>query len=87
MIQISTYIVSTLFTYLLGIISKKKGWNSSIPIPVQNILIGIIVFIVSIVIFKITNQEIILESLTSQIIASLGGSGTATLYYDTKKGE
>lgn len=85
MIQISTYIVSTLFTYFLGIISKKRGWNSTVPIPIQNILIGIIVFLCSIIICKITSQDIIFEDIIAQITASLGGAGTATLYYDSSK--
>ena len=87
MVKILTYIVATLLTYLLGLLSKKKGWNETIPIPVQNILIGVIVFFISAILLRITNQEIILDDIVSQIIASLGGSGTATLYYDTKKGE
>jgi len=87
MVKILTYIVATLLTYLLGLLSKKKGWNETIPIPVQNILIGVIVFFISAILLRITNQEIMLDDIVSQIIASLGGSGTATLYYDTKKGE
>lgn len=87
MVKILTYIVATLLTYLLGLLSKKKSWNETIPIPVQNILIGVIVFFISAILLRITNQEIMLDDIVSQIIASLGGSGTATLYYDTKKGE
>jgi predicted benzoate:H+ symporter BenE len=85
MIKILTYIVSTVLTYVLGIVSKKKGWNESIPIPVQNIMVGAIVFLISAIAIKLSNQEVILEDIIQQVFFSLGGSGTATLYYDTKK--
>lgn len=87
MIEILTYVVATLLTYGLGILSKKKGWNESVPIPVQNIIVGIIVFFISAIVIKLTNQEVILPDIIKQIFLSLGGSGTATLYYDTKKEE
>lgn len=85
MISIITYVVSTLFTYIMGILSKQWGWNEELPIPVQNILIGIFVFAISIFYLQLTKQEINLEILAEQVIVALGGSGSATLYYDTKK--
>ena len=87
MIEILTYVVATLLTYGLGILSKKKGWNETVPIPVQNIIVGVIVFFISAIVIKLTNQEVVLPDIINQIFLSLGGSGTATLYYDTKKKE
>lgn len=81
MVNIMIYIVSTLLTYTLGLISKHFKWNESVPIPVQNILVGIIVFTIFYVIYKPDN----LEDLLQQIITALGGTGTATLGYDTQK--
>lgn len=81
MINILIYIVSTLSTYILGIISKKLKWNENVPIPVQNIVVGIIVFTIFYIIYHPTNTEEVIE----QIIVALGGTGTATLGYDTQK--
>lgn len=85
MIEILTYIVATLSTYGFGLLSKKKGWNEIVPIPVQNIIVGIIVFLISSIIYRLTNQNMAIEELAKQIVVSLGGSGTATLYYDNTK--
>lgn len=81
MINFLVYIVSTLATYIMGILSKKMKWNESLPIPIQNILIGMIVFTIFYIIYHPTNTEEIIE----QIIVALGGTGTATLGYDTQK--
>ncbi len=81
MVNIMIYIVSTLLTYFLGLLSKKFKWNESVPIPVQNIFVGIIVFIIFYLIYRPNN----LEDLLQQIITALGGTGTATLGYDTQK--
>lgn len=85
MVKLITYITSTLFTYIFGIISKKKGWNEILPIPVQNIIIGIIVFMLSSIVLLILKENIDMENIVEQIIFALGGSGTATLAYDTQK--
>lgn len=87
MINSITYIVSTIFTYVLGKISKKRGWNEILPIPIQNILIGIIVFAISVIIAKLLKENIDVKDILEQIIVSLGGAGTATLAYDTSKVE
>ncbi len=87
MINTITYIVSTIFTYVLGKISKKRGWNETLPIPLQNILIGIIVFGVSVVVAKVMKESVDLKDIVEQIIVALGGAGTATLAYDTSKVE
>ena len=85
MIKLLTYIVSTLFTYILGIISKKKGWHKTLPIPIQNIIVGIIVFILSLIIVHIQKEHISAQNIIEQILLAIGGSGTATLAYDTRK--
>lgn len=87
MVNIITYLVSTIFTYIMGLISKKEGWNETLPIPVQNIIIGLIVFIISLVVAKLLKENIDIKSILDQIIVALGGAGTATLYYDTAKEE
>ena len=40
-VQLLVYVITALFTYVLGKISKHFGWNETLPIPIQNILIGI----------------------------------------------
>lgn len=85
MINTITYIVSTLFTYIMGLLSKKFGWNEELPIPVQNILVGMFVFGVVFVYTYFIKTPINVESVIEQIICAIGGSGTATLYYDNKK--
>lgn len=85
MINYITYGVSTLLTYFMGLASKKFGWNEELPIPVQNILIALFSLGISIVVMHIMNKPIDFEIIAQQVIASIGGSGTATLYYDTRK--
>ncbi len=81
MIETLTYIVSVLVTYIMGVISKKMKWNEEMPIPIQNILVGIIVF----VIVYFTQRPVDVEVALNQIMLALGGAGTATLCYDTVK--
>lgn len=81
MIEILIYVVSTVLTYILGLLSKKFKWNESLPIPVQNILVGAIVF----AIFYIVKRPADIEQALQQIIIAMGGAGTATLGYDTQK--
>ena len=85
MIKILTYIVSTLFTYTLGIVSKKKGWHQTLPIPVQNIIVGAIVFVLSLIIVHILKENVSVENIIDQIAVAIAGSGTATMAYDMKK--
>ena len=49
-VQLIVYIVTTLFTYVLGKVSKYFRWNETLPIPVQNIVIGIIATIIGCII-------------------------------------
>ena len=81
MLNIIIYIVSTLCTYIFGLLSKKFKWNESLPIPIQNIIIGSIVFVVALVTTKTSDPQM----LINQIIVALGGSGTAALGYDAVK--
>lgn len=85
MIKLLTYIVSAIFTYALGLISKKKGWHETLPIPIQNIIVGAIVFILSIIITHILKENVSITAIIEQIIVAIGGSGTATLAYDAQK--
>lgn len=79
------YVVTALFTYILGIISKKTGLNNNLPIPIQNIIVGICSFIVMVGIDSLTGAGIEPESLIQEIIIAIGGAGTATLAYDADK--
>lgn len=81
MINMLIYIISTLLTYFLGIIAKKLKWNEDLPIPIQNILVGLIVFGIAYLILKPSDMT----ELANQIWLALGGAGTATLVYDTSK--
>ena len=83
MLNIIIYVISTLTTYILGLVSKHYNW--SIPIPIQNILVGIICFIGVIITNLVCNVPNDVETILPAIISALGGAGTATLCYDTKK--
>lgn len=81
MINLLIYIVSTVFTYVLGILSKKLKWNEELPIPIQNIMVGLIVFGIAYLITKPTDYMVLVDN----IWCAMGGAGTATLAYDTIK--
>ena len=85
MINLIIYIVSTLLTYILGLLSKKFKWNETLPIPIQNIFVGVITFLVAYICCKVSGTEIDIQSTMEQIIVALGGAGTAALGYDTNK--
>ena len=80
-IQVLVYVITTLFTYILGKISKHFGWNETLPIPIQNIIIGVIATIIGCIIHieGLGTNEII-----QAVITALGGIGTATVLYDAK---
>ena len=81
-VQIVMYITTTLLTYVLGILSKKLKWNEEVPIPVQNIIVGVMSFIICWILCRdIANPETIGQA----IITAMSGVGTATIVYDTKK--
>lgn len=81
MINLLIYITSTLLTYFLGLMAKKMKWNEELPIPIQNILVGLIVFGLAYLITKPADMT----DLVNQIWLAIGGAGTATLVYDTSK--
>lgn len=85
MINAIIYVISTLLTYILGIISKKTGFHETLPIPIQNIIVGIFCFVGAMIFSYIFKQSIDAENIIEQIIVALGGAGTATLGYDTQK--
>ena len=85
MTGIVVYVFTVLITYVLGIVSKKTGFNEDLPIPIQNIIIGICSFIVMLVIDYFTGTEFELEELAKEIMFAIGGAGTATLAYDADK--
>ena len=80
-IQVLVYIITTVFTYILGKVSKHFGWNETLPIPIQNIIIGVIATIIGCIIHieGLGTNEII-----QAVITALGGIGTATVLYDAK---
>ena len=85
MIEELVFIFSAILTYVLGKISKKFNWNENLPIPIQNILVGLIVFGIVILYQKATGETIAIQETIRQIYYTLGGSGLATLVYDANK--
>lgn len=81
MLEFLIYAVSTIFTFVMGVFSKKLKWNETLPIPVQNIIVGIIVF----GIFYLIKRPSEVETIINQIMLSIGGAGTAALSYDATK--
>ena len=80
-VQVLVYIVTTLFTYILGKVSKHFCWNETLPIPVQNIIIGIIAAVIGCLI-HIENLDA--NSVITAVITAVGGVGTAVVAYDAK---
>lgn len=80
-VQVLVYIVTTLFTYILGKVSKYFGWNETLPIPIQNIIIGFISAGIGILIHI---EGLDANAIITAVITALGGIGTATVLYDAK---
>ncbi len=80
-VQVLVYIVTTIFTYILGKVSKYFGWNETLPIPVQNIVIGVISAGIGCLIHI---EGLDANAIISAVITALGGIGTATVLYDAK---
>ena len=80
-VQLIVYLVTTLFTYVLGKVSKYFRWNETLPIPVQNIVIGIIATIIGCVIHV---EGLDANGVIQAVVTALGGVGTATVLYDAK---
>lgn len=81
MVNILVYIASTILTYVLGICAKKFKWNEQLPIPVQNILVGLTVLVLA----WLLSEPVDAQEIFNLVIAASGGAGTATLGYDTQK--
>ena len=78
-VQLLVYVITTLFTYILGKISKHFGWNYDLPITIQNIIIIAIASIIGCLI-HIEN----LDGVITAVITAVGGVGTAVVAYDAK---
>lgn len=85
LIKYLVFIVSTCLTYFLGIMSKKHKWNETLPIPIQNCIVGVVVFVLAYVFCLIMKIKINPDEIVQQILLAFGGVGTATLGYDIKK--
>lgn len=59
------YFVTMIVTYVLGIISKNYTNLNNKLIPIQNLLIGVIVFLVEWFITKEPSSALIISGLTS----------------------
>lgn len=80
-VQFLVYVITTLFTYIAGKVSKHLGWNYDLPITVQNI---IIIAIASIVGCLIHIENLGVNDVITAVITAVGGVGTAVVAYDAK---
>lgn len=80
-VQFLVYVITTLFTYIAGKVSKHFGWNYDLPITVQNI---IIIAIASIVGCLIHIENLGVNDVITAVITAVGGVGTAVVVYDAK---
>ena len=80
-VQFIVYVITTLFTYIAGKVSKHYGWNYDLPITVQNI---IIIAIASIVGCLIHIENLGVNDVITAVITAVGGVGTAVVAYDAK---
>lgn len=80
-VQFLVYVITTLFTYIAGKVSKHFGWNYDLPITVQNI---IIIAIASIVGWLIHIENLGVNDVITAVITAVGGVGTAVVAYDAK---
>lgn len=80
-IQFLVYVITTLFTYIMGKVSKHFNWNYTLPITIQNIIIIAIAAIIGCII-HIENLDT--NSIITAIITAVGGVGTAVVAYDAK---
>lgn len=80
-VQFLVYVITTLFTYIAGKVSKHFGWNYDLPITVQNI---IIIAIASIVGCLIHIENLGVNDVITAVITAVGGVGTAVVAYDAK---
>ncbi len=80
-VQVLVYIITTLFTYIAGKVSKHFGWNYDLPITIQNI---IIIAISTIIGCLINIEGLDVNGVITAVITAVGGVGTAVVAYDAK---
>lgn len=80
-VQFLVYVITTLFTYIAGKVSKHFGWNYDLPITIQNIIIVIISAAIGCLI-HIENLDA--NGVIEAVITAVGGVGTAVVAYDAK---
>ena len=80
-IQFLVYVVTTLFTYIMGKVSKYYEWNYTLPITIQNLIIIAIVSVIGILIHV---ENLDANSIIEAVITAVGGVGTAVVAYDAK---
>ncbi len=80
-VQFLVYVVTTLFTYIAGKVSKHFGWNYTLPITIQNILIITIASVIGILIHI---ENLGANGVIEAVITAVGGVGTAVVAYDAK---
>lgn len=80
-VQFLVYVITTLFTYIAGKVSKHFGWNYDLPITIQNIIIVVISATIGCLI-HIENLDA--NGVIEAVITAVGGVGTAVVAYDAK---
>ena len=80
-VQFLVYVVTTLFTYIAGKVSKHFGWNYTLPVTIQNI---IIIEIASVIGCLIHIENLDINGVITAVITAVGGVGTAVVAYDAK---
>lgn len=80
-VQFLVYVITTLFTYIAGKLSKHFGWNYDLPITIQNI---IIIAISAIIGCLINIEGLDVNGVITAVITAVGGVGTAVVAYDAK---
>lgn len=80
-VQFLVYVVTTLFTYVAGKVSKHFGWNYTLPVTIQNI---IIIAIASVIGGLIHIENLDINGVITAVITAVGGVGTAVVAYDAK---
>jgi MFS-type transporter involved in bile tolerance (Atg22 family) len=80
-VQFLVYVVTTLFTYIAGKVSKHFGWNYTLPVTIQNI---IIIAIASVIGCLIHIENLDINGVITAVITAVGGVGTAVVAYDAK---
>ena len=80
-VRFLVYVVTTLFTYIMGKVSKHFEWNYTLPITIQNIIIIAIAATIGCLI-HIENLDA--NSIITAVITAVGGVGTAVVAYDAR---